>query len=77
MFRKRELTREDLGNNRTLIKGNCSFTGEEWECEVPTDGLEKWHQGLHIQLAMPEVAPEVREFLISGITPQGWKRAFG
>lgn len=30
-----------------------------------------------IQLIVPDLKPELREFLISGITPEEWKKEFG
>lgn len=59
------------------VKGNCVFTGEEYQCSVPLDGLKKWQDGTAIQQAMPNVSADDREFLISGISPAGWKSTFG
>jgi hypothetical protein len=61
----------------TKISGNCVFTNELYECEVPTAGLESWLNGQPIQTAMPTVSLDVREFLISGISPTGWDKTFG
>jgi hypothetical protein len=77
MFGKKELFSEDLGDNRSRVFGKCVFTGEEYSCLVPTDGLEKLLAGVHAQVAMPSVSADDREFLISGISPKGWKQAFG
>ena len=59
------------------VKGNCVFTGEEYQCEVPLDGLKKWQKGEAIHVAMPTVSADDREFLISGISPAGWTATFG
>ena len=59
------------------VKGNCVFTGEEYQCSVPLTGLKKWQGGEPIQTAMPNVSADDREFLISGISPAGWKGTFG
>ena len=61
----------------TKISGVCVFTNEWYECEIPTDGLESWLNGQPIQTAMPTVSRDVREFLISGISPTGWDKTFG
>ena len=61
----------------TKISGNCVFTGELYECEVPTEGLKRWSAGETIQTAMPKVSADDREFLISGISPKGWSSTFG
>ena len=34
-------------------------------------------EGKHIQEVFPELSPDDREFLISGITPEEWTEAFG
>lgn len=44
---------------------------------VPSEGFARWQAGEPIQRAMPEVPAEEREFLISGISPNGWHKAFG
>jgi hypothetical protein len=44
---------------------------------VPADGLNKYHQGVHIQEAFPNLSADDREFLISGYSPEGWKLIFG
>jgi hypothetical protein len=60
----------------TKISGVCVFTNEWYECEIPTNGLESWLNGQPIQTAMPDVSLDVREFLISGISPTGWEQTF-
>ena len=77
MFGQKEFFRKDLAGNLSRVFGKCSITGEEYSCEVPTDGLEKFLAGVHAQVALPGVDAGVREFLISGISPKGWKKAFG
>lgn len=67
----------DLGNGMTKIEGNCVFTGKEHSIEVPTAGLLRWLGGDSVQVAMPNVSADDREFLISGISPEGWKETFG
>ncbi len=76
-MRNKELYAEDLGNGKTRVFGPCVFTGEEYSCEVPTGGLTRFLQGEHAQTALPSVSPDDREFLISGISPAGWKETFG
>jgi hypothetical protein len=44
---------------------------------VPTDGLEAWQRGEKIQLAMNGVSAGDREFVKSGISPDGWDELFG
>ena len=68
---------ENLPDGTTRIVGRCAFTKEIFECTVPTAGFERWRAGERIQLAMPTVHGDIREFLISGISPAGWKKTFG
>lgn len=76
-MKSKELYAEDLGNGKTRVFGPCVFTGEEYSCEVPTQGLQRFLEGEHAQTAMPSVSADDREFLISGISPAGWKKTFG
>ena len=55
----------------------CPFCGKEYIVEVPEDGYYNWQDGELIQNAMPEVSPEVRESLISGICENCWINMFG
>jgi len=61
----------------TKVSGKCVITGEDHSVEVPTDGLKNWQGGMLMQNAMPNVHPDIREFLISGISPKGWEQIFG
>lgn len=42
--------------------------------EVPCtqEQLDNFNAGMHILNAMPNVSPELREFVLSGITPEEW-----
>ena len=68
---------QELENGQVRVTGNCVFTREEYQCEVPAAGLQRWLAGEPIQRAMPGVSPDIREFLISGISPKGWSKSFG
>lgn len=72
-----ELLVEDAGNGLARVSGPCKFTGEEYSCLVPIDGMVRFLNGEHVQTAMPAVSADDREFLISGISPAGWKATFG
>ena len=39
--------------------------------------LDAWVDGMLIQDAMPQLPPEHREFLMTGITPNEWDSVFG
>jgi hypothetical protein len=68
---------EELGDGTVRVSGACKFTNEEYSCVVPIEGLVRFLNGEHAQDALPSVSADDREFLISGISPNGWKRAFG
>ena len=74
---QKNLTVKQLSDGFSQVSGNCAFTGENYSCKVPTTGLEIWQSGAPIQGAMPNVPAEEREFLISGISPNGWRKTFG
>jgi hypothetical protein len=74
---KKNLKVEQLGDGFSRVSGRCVFTGESYECTVPTVGLQAWQSGAPIQWALPDVPAEEREFLISGISPSGWQKTFG
>ena len=59
------------------ITKKCVFTGKEYSVVVPIEGYSKWKKGMLIQDALPELSVDDREFLISGISPEGWSEAFG
>lgn len=40
------------------------------------DGMRDWLHGELIQRAMPNVSPDHRELLMTGITPVTWRRMF-
>ena len=60
-----------------IISGKCVFTGEIYVVIAKKSEYLKWQQGEVIQRAMPSLSKDDREFLISGISPKGWKQAFG
>lgn len=62
-----------------LIKRKSAITGIERTRDIPVnpDDLIAWEQGIgNIQDAMPYLNDNDREFILSGITPEEWDRAF-
>lgn len=59
------------------------ITGKEGSMEIPLSQEEfetsynSWRSGTLIQEAFPTLTVEQREFLMTGITPDEWSRAFG
>jgi len=61
------------------ITRKSAFSGEEHTLSilVTQEQINKWQRGMHIQDAMPNLTPDEREFIKTGITPQEWNAAFG
>ena len=55
------------------------LTGKVATLDVPCTARElaAYEAGMLIQDAMPNVPPDMREFLMSGITPDEWQATFG
>ena len=68
-------TRE-VNTNRTTFTGKCVILGTEHSVTVLNREIDAYHQGKLIQNAMPQLSIEDREFLQSGISPEGWRHAF-
>ena len=69
-----------LENGDYLIEGVCVATDEYFEVQVPStiqDYIDQKDPSKMIQDYLPNESPETREFLISGISPMGWKQVFG
>lgn len=58
------------------VAGACPVTRREWELTVPLSGYVAWREGAPIQVALPGVTKELREQLVSGTTPEGWRELF-
>ena len=56
----------------------CPICGEyNFVDNVPLDGYNDWLNGELIQNAMPDLSPEEREMLISGVCPECWQKMMG
>lgn len=64
------------GEQFYLFTGKCIFTGKSVTVKVPAPGLYAYRQGAHIQDAFPEMSAGDREFLMSGISDEGWDQTF-
>ena len=47
------------------------------DLDVTQEQIDRWQRGTLIQTTIPQLRPDEREFLISGITPQEWEETFG
>jgi hypothetical protein len=77
MYKVRKNSAVDNPGGTTTISGNCVFTGIPYSVVVKTSGVKRFLDGVHAQTAFPELNSDDREFLISGISPKGWKEMFG
>lgn len=62
-----------------LITRTSVFTGVERskEIDVTQEQLERWQSGEDlIQNIMPNLSPDDREFIMTGITPEEWDDSF-
>ena len=57
-----------------VFTGPCILTGKTHTVTLPADGLFKYNQGALVQDAFPELSLADREFIISGISPEGWEK---
>jgi len=66
--------RQDHVPDGIKFTGPCIITGKEQSVVVSNDELIAYKAGAIIQRAMSRLSPEEREFLISGISAEGWKK---
>ena len=61
-----------------LIIKTSTLTGirHTREIAITESELNAWRAGDLIQNVLPNLSPDDREFLISGITPEEWKEYF-
>ena len=61
-------------NNKVRIFGQCEVTGKNFEINVPTEGFFLYTQGFKtIAEALTGTSAEEREFILTGISPEGQK----
>lgn len=65
------------GEHMYIYTGKCIITKKEVVVKVPAQGLFAYRQGAHIQDAFPDLSKDDREFLLSGISKEGWDETFG
>lgn len=52
----------------------CTVTNEVYCIHVPKQSIVLWTKGGLIQDCLPELSAEQREFIITGWTPEEWKK---
>lgn len=60
------------------ITRESQISGKKTTRDIPVtqEQLDKWQSGTLIQHAMPNISPDDREFLMTGITREEWDGAF-
>ncbi len=64
------------GEQMYIYTGKCVITKKEVVVKVPAEELFAYRQGALIQDAFPNMSKDDREFLISGISKEGWDKTF-
>jgi len=65
----------------TLVR-TSPITNKQNQLEIPMSieayalGMAQWRRGALIQDAFPTLAADIREFIMSGITPKEWDDMF-
>ena len=61
-------------NNKVRIFGQCEVTGKNFEVNVPVEGFFVYSQGFKtIVEALTSTPKEEREFILTGVSPEGQK----
>lgn len=72
-----------MTNESFLLSRISDFSGNYNEMEIPMSieaysmAMHAWKRGALVQDAFASLSPEIREFIMSGITPQEWEEMFG
>lgn len=62
----------------TIVRGNCMVTGLPVEIIVLTKEFKDYYEnGKYVQEAFKSLSADKREYFISGVSPEGWKRLYG
>ena len=62
-----------LITRKSLISGNINTMS----LPITEEQYTAWEQGTLVQVAMPHLSPDEREFVMTGITPTEWAETFG
>lgn len=62
-----------------IVKRTCPFTGKLHEVDLPIteEQYKQWEMGEFVQDAFPNLTPDQREYIISGIYPGEWDKWMG
>jgi hypothetical protein len=62
-----------------IVRKKSPFTGAvaEWDLPITQAQIDRWQGGELIQAVFPDLSADQREFLMTGITPEEWRRFIG
>jgi hypothetical protein len=64
-------------DGKVRLCGPCVITGKMFSVVVSREAAHKYFEdGVLAQEAFPELSTQEREFLISGVSPEGWQQLF-
>lgn len=66
---------DGLPNGYELYR-NCIVTNKHYSVTVTPEEIFDYNEGYTVQEAMSRLSADDREFLISGISPEGWSRTW-
>ena len=59
------------------LVGKCPYCDTSWTLKVSKDAFNKFkYEGVHVQDAFPDMSPDERELLVSGICNTCWDKIF-
>lgn len=66
-------------DGKAAISGICVITGKTWTAYVSAEGWKMFQEDrtASIRDCWPGIIPDDAEWLISGISPEGWERMYG
>lgn len=72
-----QILKSETDESKVFALGKCVLTGTEYQtADFSYQNYLKYRNGAYIQDALSELAPHDREFLISGISPDGWEEMY-
>lgn len=77
IFQKHKPTFVTLDDGTIVCRGQCVFgAGEYQTAPVTADQIEAYRTGAYVQTAFSNLSADDREFILSGVSPTGWAKAF-
>ena len=68
---------QDYEKGTYTFTGPCRVTGKPYTLTIHGSELFDLNQGLPVQDALRSLDADQREFVMSGTSPEGWKKIFG